>query len=206
MSLRNELRPAFDQPNSAAPYDWQSWKEYAVPATSIINGNNSSPLIFLSGLNYDTDSTGLVNSTDIINISSFPYADKLVFELHNYQNSATQCDQIKSTLYNGGYGAMDVYNTTFHNHAPVVMTEFGFDQTDGSDARVYAQCIQDFVINQPGGPGGSMQWVLSGSYYDRQGRQDDDETWAVLNHNWSAVRNQTVIDTFNKPFANAVLA
>ena len=72
---------------------------------------------------------------------------------------------------------MNLTDTSCPNHGPVVMTEFGFDQTDGSSGGVYAQCIKNTVLNQPNGPGGWMQWTLSGSYYIRSGIQDYDDTW-----------------------------
>ena len=158
-----------------------------VPAAAGINSNNSSPLIFLSGLGYDTDETALVNGQNLgqgvyFNNKNFPYGNKLVFELHNYQNDATSCDDITSNLYKNGYGAMNTDDSAFPNHAPVVMTEFGYEQANGGDQSVYAQCIKSFVTGQPGGPGGWMQWALSGSYYIREGIQDYDETWGKWSH------------------------
>ena len=182
-SLRNELRQPEGSGNaSAAPYDWVSWYQNTVPAANGIYGNNSLPLIFFSGLNYDVDNSALINGSDLGNglhftSSDFAFADKVVFEVHDYQNDATSCDDIEPILYQNAYGAMNLTDVTYPNKAPVVLTEFGFDQTDGSDRGPYAQCLQDLVTGQPGGPGGWTQWVLAGSYYIRQGRQDDDESW-----------------------------
>jgi hypothetical protein len=100
-------------------------------------------------------------------------------ELHNYQNSATNCGDITGGLNNNGYNAMNVSNTAYY-HVPIVLTEFGFNQQDGSYNGVYAQCLKQFITGQPGGPGGWMQWVLSGSYYIREGTQDFEETWGKL--------------------------
>lgn len=182
MSLRNELRQAKDSGNNAAPDDWYDWYQNMIPAATGVYSNNSLPLIFFSGMNYDTDDSAITNGQDLGNgqyfqPSTFPFANKLVFEVHNYQNSADSCSDIEPGLYNYGYGAMNVSDPAYPNKAPVVMTEFGFDQTDGSVSSAYAQCLKSYLISQPGGPGGWMQWVLSGSYYIRQGRQDDDETW-----------------------------
>ena len=66
------------------------------------------------------------------------------------------------------------------NHGPTVLTECGFDQTDGSSERPYAQCLASIVTEQPGGPGGWMQWALAGSYYIRSGIQDFEEPWGEL--------------------------
>lgn len=50
-----------------------------------------------------------------------------------------------------------------------------------------------------------QQWVISGSYYIRQGQQDYDETWAVMNHDWSDWRSQTVVDEYIIPFVRDTL-
>lgn len=182
MSLRNELRTPDDTPNSALPYDWVDWYESVIPAATGIHSNNSVPLIFFSGLGYDTDDSAITNGQNLGNNiyfkpSSFPFAKQLVFEIHNYDNSAGSCSDITPGLYEYGYGAMNISDTKYPNKAPVVMTEFGFDQTDGSYNSAYAQCIKSYLTGQPGGPGGWMQWVIAGSYYIRTGTQDFDETW-----------------------------
>jgi hypothetical protein len=41
---------------------------------------------------------------------------------------------------------------------------------------------------------GWMVWVVSGSYYIRSGTQDYEETWGLLNHNWSGWRSQNAIN------------
>lgn len=157
-----------------------------VPAAEGVYGNNSAPLIFFSGLGFDTDITALVNKQHLgnghyFNPASFDFAKKVVMELHNYQNSATACDQITSNLNNAGYNAMDVNNGGYY-HVPIVLTEFGFNQEDGSYNGVYAKCIKSFITGLPGGPGGWMQWAVSGSYYIREGTQDYEETWGKPGH------------------------
>jgi hypothetical protein len=204
MSLRNELRTT----SNGTGDDWVSWYDNMIPAADGINNANTSPLIFFSGLNYDTQLGTIVNGEDIGNGTSFSisdhaYADKIVWELHNYANSATNCDDIKGSLRNQGYNAMEG-DTAAVNKAPVLLTEFGFDQNTGSES-VYAQCIKEYLTTLPGGPGGWMQWVVSGSYYIREGGQDRDETWGLLNHDWSEWRNQTAAD-YTKSFVDETLA
>lgn len=184
MSLRNELRYTDNSTTANATYNWQDWYENVVPAANGINAANPSPLIFFSGLNYDTQLAPVVQGADLGNgstfrLSDFSYADKIVFELHNYDNSATGCDEITSALYDQGYDAMDA-NATAANVAPVVLTEFGFQQDNATYLMPYAQCIKEYLTGLPGGPGGWMQWVISGSYYIRTGTQDQDESWGTL--------------------------
>nr|POE89867.1 hypothetical protein CFP56_20336 [Quercus suber] len=185
MSLRNELRPAQDGNDSALTYGWEEWYDNMIPAAEGIHSNNSSPLIFLSGLAYDSDVSPLVNKkftldgTNHFDPSAFDFSNKLVLELHDYQGGAAACSDIKETLYGGGYGAMNVSDSLYY-HVPVVLTEFGFGQIDGSDEGVYAQCIKDYLTSLPGGPGGWMQWLLSGSYYVRQGTANYEEVWGKV--------------------------
>jgi hypothetical protein len=181
MSLRNELRQPANE-SEALPYTWNTWIENVIPAANAIHGNNSSPLIFFSGEGYDTDDTYFIQrqtyNGETFTPKKYAFKNKVVYEIHNYQNSATDCaTDIQPGLYNNAYCAMNMSDTSCPNHGPVVMTEFGFDMTDGSDEGVYAQCIKSTVTHQPGGPGGWMQWVLAGSYYIRSGIQDYEETW-----------------------------
>jgi hypothetical protein len=206
IGLRNELRQPQTSGNSAKPYDWADWYEAMVPAAETVYGNNSNILIFFSGLGFDTDITALVNKQHLgngyyFNPRSFDFGKRAVMELHNYQNGATACDQIAGNLNHAGYNAMDMNNGNYY-HIPVVLTEFGFDQTDGSYNSYYANCIKSFITGQPGGSGGWMQWALSGSYYIREGTQDYDETWGLYNHDWTAWRNSNAIG-YTKGFVQA---
>lgn len=180
MSLRNELRPPASS-QTALPYNWKTWVDNVIPAATAIHGNNSSPLIFFSGLNWDTNLDLLITGSDsssnaTFTPSDYPFEDKMVYEVHNYANSAS-CDVIAPGLYSGAYAAMNLSDPNVMNHAPVVLSEFGFDQTDGSDQGAYAQCLKNALVNAPGGPGGWMYWDIVGSYYTRIGAIDSDETW-----------------------------
>lgn len=104
-----------------------------IAAADAINQANPDPLIFFSGLGFDVDLGNVTKGRDlgngqIFDISSFSYADKVVFELHNYQNSLSDsdCTNFGNGLYSSGYDAMDTSSTTTaKNIAPVVLTEFG---------------------------------------------------------------------------------
>ena len=228
MSLRNELREATDS-STAEPYTWNTWLENVIPAATGIHGNNSDLLIFFSGLDYDTDDTFMINGNTLEDGSSFdpesyPFTDKIVYAIHNYDNGATDCDSVRSYLYDNAYAAMNESDSQAPNKGPVVMTEFGFNQEDGSNESVYAQCIRSVVLDAPNGPAGWMQWVVSGSYYTREGTQDFEETWGelhinasisrllltpllgLLNHDWSAWRNETVIEEYDVPFVDETLS
>ena len=215
MSLRNELRSPEDEPSLASSsYNWENWYENIVPAANAINAANPNVLIFLSGLNYDTDLSpipiaGALGGGYTFHKSSFSYANKLVLEIHNYATTTTSCSSLESSLYSTGYNALDSTNSAVVNVMPVVMTEFGHLQDDATYATVYSTCLESYLT---GIHGGWMIWVLAGSYYIRQGIEDYDETWGVLfldrkarplltiwtgllTHNWSAWRDPNGISS-----------
>jgi hypothetical protein len=179
IGLRNELR----QPSNSdtLPYNWNTWIENMIPAANAVHGNNSETLIFFSGLNYDLDNTYFIQNQTwngaTFTPSAYAFQDKIAYEIHNYQNSAGSCDDIRPGIYKNAYCAMNLTDPACPNHGPTVLTEFGFDQTDGSYTKPYAQCLSEIVTEQPGGPGGWMQWALAGSYYIRSGIQDFEEPW-----------------------------
>ena len=180
MSLRNELREPDDDPSLASSsYNWENWYQNIVPAADGINAANPNVLIFLSGLNYDTDLTPIPTGAALgggytFHKSSFSYANKLVLELHNYATTTTSCSGLESSLYSTGYDALSSTDSSVVNVMPVVMTEFGHAQDDADYATVYSTCLESYLTSIHGG---WMIWVLAGSYYIRQGIQDYDETW-----------------------------
>jgi hypothetical protein len=194
--MRNELRKP-DNAGSSLAYNWQVWYDQMVAAANIVNAANPNILVFFSGLNFDTDMSPIPVADDLgggrrFQKSSFKYADKLVLELHNYQNSATSCDSMKSGLLNNGFKALD---SSAKNQMPVVLTEFGYSQADNSYNSVYATCLKQII---PGWHAGWMIWALGGSYYIRSGTQDFEESWGLLNHNWSGWRSTTAINSLTQ--------
>ncbi|KAL5113839.1 hypothetical protein ACEQ8H_008259 [Pleosporales sp. CAS-2024a] len=191
LGLRNELRQP-DTAGSSLPYDWSTWYDQVTSAANTANQANPNLLLFLSGLGFDTDLTPIPSAVDLGNgkkfsLGDFSYKNKLVLELHNYANSATDCSSIENSLWNSGFRA--TWPTAI-NKMPVVLTEFGFSQADSSYTSVYATCIKKLM---PQWQSGWMVWVLSGSYYIRSGTQDFDEAWGLLTHDWSTWRNKDAI-------------
>lgn len=80
-------------------------------------------------------------------------------------------------MINEGYDAMLPERSDIVNVLPVVMTEFGYLNDNVTWTGVYASCLRSFLSGFEGGPAGWMVWVLAGSYYIRQGDQDNDEKW-----------------------------
>ena len=72
---------------------------------SAVHSSNPSLLIFLSGLSFDTFLTPIVRGTSLtpssakFSFNDFPNsANKLVLELHNYENSASSCASLRANL------------------------------------------------------------------------------------------------------------
>jgi hypothetical protein len=227
IGLRNELRDPTSNSANEKTYNWETWYANVVPAAKGVNAANPGLLIFLSGLGFDTTLSPIptganLGSGTVFRKSDFTFANKLVLELHNYQNSATSCSSITSGLYTAGFNALDTTNKAVVNVFPVVMTEFGYSQADSSYNGVYATCLRSYLPSQKAG---WMLWVVSGSYYIRSGTQDYDETWGMYtltvspptqqpiltttlglyNHNWSAWRSTSSL-TAIKSMAAASLA
>jgi hypothetical protein len=136
-------------------------------------------LIFFSGLNYNTTLTPIAAATNLGNNvyftkSSFAFENKIVLELHNYKNSVAARTTLESDLVGDGFSALI---TTTGNLLPVVVTEWGHNQTDDSYASVYVSCLGTYL---PAQHAGWMIWVLAGSYYIRSRTQDYDGTWFML--------------------------
>ena len=220
LSLRNELRKV-SNPVANATYGWSRWYDEMIAAAEEVHAANPDALILFSGLDYDhelnpiTAGQPLSSSDDrVFKLSDFKYANKIVFELHTYDNWMTNCTFFQSTLYARGFNALDTSpETTAVVHAPVLFTEFGFAQNGSDYQGVYAQCLKEFVTGEnrlaeaariEGGIGW-LQWTIGGSYYIRQGIQDFDDWWAILNHDWSDWRNEEVINNYQRPMVEGVL-
>ncbi|CAK7245178.1 MAG: hypothetical protein STHCBS139747_006748 [Sporothrix thermara] len=223
MSLRNEPRPIFSR--VAAPvfssaavaaaqktYSWQGWYKYVRQGADAIHAANPDVLIYLSGLSFDTDLSAVVQGTALapgtqrFRLDDFAGygASKLVLELHSYQTAATtSCSSLERGLVRNGFSAMTGDGDgESAPRMPVVMTEFGFVMDNATYKGVYASCLAQFL---PRIHAGWTIWVLAGSYYIREGKQDYDETWGLLNHDWSAWRSPAYVADQLQPMIKASL-
>lgn len=209
MSLRNEPRePTNNAALSRSSYNWQSWYGFVRQGAAAVHAANPDTLVLLSGLNFDTTLTPVVQGTALtpgtarFSRADFAagLADKLVLELHNYETGATSCSSLQGNLDRGGFSALAA---TGSGAFPVMLTEFGF-QMDASTWRgVYASCLASYL---PARKAGWFIWVLAGSYYIRSGQQDYDEGWGLLNHDWSAWRSPSYVDGALKAMVKNTLA
>ncbi|PNH41659.1 hypothetical protein VD0004_g5493 [Verticillium dahliae] len=129
-SLRNELRIV----NLAThdTYGWSRWYDEMTDAAAIVNAADPDALVIYSGLNYDHKLNPItaklpLSETDprFFDLADFDYADKIVFELHTYDNWMTNCTFFQSKLCSRGFHALDMSAENYLG--------------------VYAQCLKDFT-------------------------------------------------------------
>ncbi|PMD12535.1 glycoside hydrolase family 5 protein [Hyaloscypha hepaticicola] len=191
MGLRNELRPALTGAPNLQPYTWSTWKTYMTAAASAIYSANPDVLIYFSGLESDFNIEPAVGGSTLLDpgfsfdVASYEWAHKLVFEMHEYDEGISSSCPVYETILES-FGA-DATTRTTGNRAPLVISEWGHDETDASDAwqSAYSECLAQFIVQRQLG---WMVWVLAGSYYIRSGVQDSDETYGLLDHMWSEYR------------------
>ncbi|KAI1485137.1 glycoside hydrolase superfamily [Biscogniauxia mediterranea] len=202
MSLRNELRVPLTNTQVGSTYTWEDWYSYVRQGSDAIHSANPDVLIFLSGLDSDTDLSNVVDGSNLTPGSAkfdkddfSGYGDKLVLELHAYDNifslGPTDCSSVEDRLDSAGFKALaDDADHKF----PVLLTEFGLEQNSTTAQDPYASCLLNFVSSRNAG---WMIWQLGGSYYIREGTADYDEQWGLLTHNWSDWRAPDFVNNLN---------
>jgi hypothetical protein len=210
MALRNELRPPLDDYSLFwHEYNWQTWYKYTKLGAQAIHGGNPDLLIFIPGV--DGDATlkpvvmgqTLTPGNEVFDLRDFDgFADKLVLEIHNYANllhstAEDNCRALEDSLNRKGLTSS---SSAFHNY-PIILSEFGFDQLNWNGT--FASCIEGLI---PSRGVGWMIWSLAGSYYIREGDQDHDDTWGLLNHDWSDWRSPDHVYLGLKPAIDATLS
>jgi hypothetical protein len=151
-------------------------------AASAVYAANPDVLIFFSGLESDFNIEPAVGGSTLLDpgftfsVAEYEWANKLVFEMHEYdENISGICPLYEDILLSFGADATTKTGPGA-NRAPLVISEWGHDETDASGAyeSAYATCLSSFMVNRQLG---WMLWVLAGSYYIRDGTQDSDETY-----------------------------
>lgn len=181
MSLRNELRGRRQNP--------EDWYYYVRKGAKTIHKTNPHVLVVVSGLNYDLDLSFLKDRPLRLKLDN-----KLVYEAHRYAFSKggseiwlhqplnQVCDSITRDINNSS-----TFLIRGRNPAPLFITEFGINMegTNQADNNFFT-CFLLYLANN------DLDWNLwgvQGSYYIRLGRQDDEEEYALFNHNMTSIRN-----------------
>lgn len=154
-------------------------------AASAVYDANPDILLFFSGLDSDFNIEPAVGGSTLLDpafsfdVASYEWSNKLVFEMHEYDEGISG----SCTAYEGildSFGADATTKTgTGANRAPLIISEWGYDETDVSGAynSAYATCLRPFMVERQFG---WMLWVIGGSYYIREGIQNYAESYGML--------------------------
>lgn len=234
MSLRNELRESWNVTDLY--YNWQTLVGNMTAGCDAIHDTNPDLLITWSGMQYDQDLSALTTRKNILtapcykctairdaqrrepvyfDLDSYPWADKLVWELHLYSSSEDvdtgTCEIIEAGLYRNGFNALGIdpppaCNITqdcppAQRIAPVVLTEFGHNQDPTMYNVTLQTCLKEYTKKH------SVSWAmwsLAGSYRIRSGTQGLIDTWGLTNFNWSGWNFPEGIEEYWKPWVAAM--
>lgn len=181
MSLRNEFR---------GPLQNESiWYKYIEKGARTIHKANPKLLVIVSGLHYDLSFAFLKEKSLKIN-----FKNKLVYEIHRYVFTAGEtklwlnqpfskaCERITQEIHKQAGFLVEGQNA-----APLFVSEFGVKQVElGRADSLFLGCFLGYLAEMD--LDWSL-WALQGSYYIRHGLHGFDETYGMLNSNWSFIRN-----------------
>lgn len=192
MSLRNELR--------GPRQNLKDWYKYMRKAARAIHKSNPNVLVVISGLNYATDLQFLRNKS--MNIR---FGKKMVYETHLYSWSEVGklnskefwTNQPLNTICANSIRGLDQragFLTTGENAVPLIMSEFGFDQTGSSvEDNRFLTCLQSYLVGKDLDWG---LWAFNGGYYVRDDKVELDETFGVVDATWHKLRDPNFADKF----------
>ncbi|RFN54247.1 vegetative incompatibility protein het-e-1 [Fusarium flagelliforme] len=206
-SLRNEPRePTNNAKLKEESYHWSDLYKYMRQGADAVHEADPEAIIVISGMNYDTYVTPLYSGEkmeprgEVFNRDDFKgYGkDKLVLEIHTYENKGTSCPSLRYNLYNKGFQAMNESDPNVAEVFPVMLTEFGqaMNGPDYETAKTYVSCLSEYL---PEIQASWFIWVIVGRYYTRQGTQEFDDSWGMKKPDWSGWRNDEYIETYLKP-------
>ena len=192
MSLRNELHGPRQNKGD--------WYNYMTQGATTIHKANPQVLVVVSGLNYDTEFQFLKRKPLKIDIGK-----KLVYETHLYSWSGVAILKLKDiwTLQPlnricanclEGLDNQAGFLTTGKDAAPLIFTEFGFDQTGSTEAdNKFLTCLQTYLVKNDLDWG---LWAFHGSYYLREDKVQLDESFGVMDASWKQLRYPNFIEKF----------
>ncbi|KAM7269222.1 hypothetical protein ACFE04_024719 [Oxalis oulophora] len=181
MSLRNELRG----PKQNASV----WYREMQRGAETVHAINPNALVILSGLKYDKTFSFLHDKW--LNIS---FTRKLVFEVHHYgvtdgQNwkNNSPDEMCARTLNSMKWDSLFLIDKGY----PLFFSEFGAPEAgDNINDNRFMNCFLSMLAEY------DLDWnlwTLFGSYYIRQGTVDLEESYGLLNRNWSDIRNTSFL-------------
>lgn len=180
MSLRNELRAVGSQDGD----NHTDWYDLSGQGADAIHSANSDLLIAVGGVGYATDLSFLGNQP----FDRSAYPEKIIWEFHSYNWSTdtSDCSAYQSTMGdNAGYLLTPEEEFT----GPLWISEFGYAVESPSEEEIgYINCLVSYMEENDAD---WAYWALQGSYYVRDATINLDESFGVLNSDWSDWRNSS---------------
>ncbi|MCO5602283.1 hypothetical protein L7F22_056412 [Adiantum nelumboides] len=188
ISLRNELR--------GPKQNIQDWYKYMSLGAKAVYEANPKLIIIMSGLHFATDLRFLPKN----HFANLPFQDKLLYEMHWYTSSYginfakgnlnKVCAIATSSIMKCAvYMLSPSTNGSFT--APLFVSEFGIDQRGANKGQNrFVNCFFAFMAST------DLDWAywpLQGNYYVRNGHEGDEEFYGILNSQWSAPRNVSLL-------------
>ncbi|ESQ32867.1 hypothetical protein EUTSA_v10003934mg [Eutrema salsugineum] len=189
MSLRNELR--------GPKQNIKDWYKYMRKGAEAVHSVNPDILVIVSGLNYDTDLSFLRDRPFEVS-----FRRKLVFEIHWYGFwSSWEGDNLNKICGRETENIMKMSGFLLEKGIPLFVSEFGIDQrgnnvNDNRFLSCFMALAADLDLDW-------ALWTLAGSYYVREKTIGSDESFGVLDLNWSSIRNSIIlqmISAIQSPF------
>lgn len=184
MGLRNELRAVGDQ--DAPGTSHSDWHKYVGQGAATVHAANPDLLISFGGVDYFNDFSFLRDQP----FDRSKLDNKVVYEYHAYSWGSDVT----------GFAHIDNYTawTNYMNHmfgylleegkeytGPIWFSEFGWAQIpelgQEREARFKEYMVRYLVEHDIDW----AVWCLQGSYYINTGVVEADDTYGILNHNWT---------------------
>lgn len=187
MSLRNELRAVLGQDMN----NHAEWYDLMGKGATRIHSTHPDLLIAVGGGSFATDLSFVKNKP----FDRSPYSDKIIWEFHSYEWSGPFLTCYDFNLQLGvkaGYLLTQGQEYT----GPLWLSEFGWNQDSPSDhEKKYIECITSYMT---GNDADWAVWVLAGSYYVNNGKTNTEESYGLLNADWSGWRKEDFLKTVGK--------
>lgn len=187
--MRNELRG----PNQTQP----AWYQNVARGARAIRRANPDVLVIVSGLSFDTDLSFLDKQP-----LKTHYGNKLVLEAHWYAFSEGRrqewAEKPLIQVCSGAAQRFDARAGFFTRRAnstlPLFVSEFGGEQggTNRAD-NSFLSCFMAFAAERDLD---WALWALQGSYYWRNGVEEFEETYGVLDSSWARPKNPMFRERF----------
>ncbi|KAL1874286.1 hypothetical protein Daus18300_003650 [Diaporthe australafricana] len=186
LSLRNEIRQDLIQLTGV-----DDWYTLVTQGAQAVHSANPDALIIIGGIASATDLTTISRN----NLDTSTWAGKHVWEFHAYSFTVTFYVNFGiCALRKNAWGLFDGFLLKQGQPytAPLILSEFGVDMTggdkdglsDGDDS--YLSCLTSYMTSNDAD---WAVWALQGTYYARNGKADYEETWGLLDEDWTTWRN-----------------